>query len=136
MHKIIIKNGFPASYSTSQHEIKSNELNPLHFPTGCGGILYPPHSLYKDVCKEEIFTKIAPFADDIWLWGMALLNNWYFITANKTCGFKYININQECNPHCNNNLKYYNITMNNNDLQMRNLLYRYPSLFKIIQNGI
>lgn len=42
---------------------------------GCGGVLYPPHSLHPDVIKEEVFMKIAPKVDDIWFWAMAILNN-------------------------------------------------------------
>lgn len=45
-----------------------------NFLTGVGGVLYPPHSLYKDVLKRELFLKLSPKADDIWLYIMALLN--------------------------------------------------------------
>jgi len=45
-----------------------------NFATGCGGILYPPHALYKDVLKEELFMDLAPTADDVWFWAMAVLN--------------------------------------------------------------
>lgn len=45
-----------------------------NFLTGCGGILYPPGVLHRDVLKEELFMKIAPTADDIWFWAMTVLN--------------------------------------------------------------
>lgn len=41
--------------------------------TGCGGVLYPPHSLHPDVLKEDIFMNIANKVDDIWFWSMAIL---------------------------------------------------------------
>lgn len=41
------------------------------FPLGFGGVLYPPHSLFADVVKEELFLKLSPFADDIWFFIMA-----------------------------------------------------------------
>lgn len=44
------------------------------FPTGVGGILYPPKCFYKDVTNRELFMKLAPQADDIWLWAMAVIN--------------------------------------------------------------
>jgi len=44
------------------------------YPVGCGGVLYPPKSLYKDVTDYEIAARLAPAADDIWFWAMALVN--------------------------------------------------------------
>ena len=42
---------------------------------GCGGVLYPPHSLSPEVLNEEKFVSIIPTQDDIWLWAMAVLND-------------------------------------------------------------
>ena len=42
---------------------------------GCGGVLYPPNILYKDITNEELFTSLAPTNDDIWFWLMAVMNN-------------------------------------------------------------
>lgn len=39
-----------------------------------GGALFPPHSLYKDVTRTELFSNIAPHNDDYWIWAMAKLN--------------------------------------------------------------
>ena len=38
----------------------------LHKLTGCGGVLYPPHSLHEDVLRENKFMTLAPTSDDIW----------------------------------------------------------------------
>lgn len=46
-----------------------------NFPTGVGGILYPPHCLHPDVTKDEIFLKLCPTADDVWFKIMSYLNN-------------------------------------------------------------
>ncbi len=43
--------------------------------TGTGGVLYPPHSLFKDICNCEKFLSIAPSVDDIWFWAMAILQH-------------------------------------------------------------
>lgn len=37
-------------------------------------MLYPPHCLYNDVLKEELFLRLAPLQDDFWFFAMALLN--------------------------------------------------------------
>lgn len=41
---------------------------------GVGGVLYPPHSLYKDICNRDLFIKLSPTNDDQWFWFMAVLN--------------------------------------------------------------
>lgn len=40
--------------------------------TGVGGVLYPAHSLSETVKDKATFTSIAPTADDIWFWAMAV----------------------------------------------------------------
>lgn len=42
---------------------------------GCGGVLYPPRALYRDVCNDERFMSLAPTNDDLWFWFMAILSN-------------------------------------------------------------
>lgn len=43
----------------------------LLFPTGVGGILYPPGSLDPAVTDEAAFLRLCPSADDIWFFWMA-----------------------------------------------------------------
>lgn len=45
----------------------------LHFITSVGGVLYPPHSLHKDVIRDDIFMDICKTNDDVWCYTMALL---------------------------------------------------------------
>ena len=42
------------------------------FPTGVGGILYSPDSLASEVIEEDLFMKLSPQADDVWLFWMGL----------------------------------------------------------------
>jgi len=55
----------------------ADEFKPsLHtFPTGMGGVLYPPESLSQEVFNTKEFTELAPNADDVWFKAMTLLNN-------------------------------------------------------------
>ena len=46
-----------------------------NFFCGVGGVLYPPKALYKDVLNNELFTELCKHQDDVWFWGMAVLNN-------------------------------------------------------------
>ncbi len=43
---------------------------------GAGGVLYPPHSLYKDILNKDLFMTLAPTNDDQWFWFMGLLNGY------------------------------------------------------------
>lgn len=42
---------------------------------GYGAVLYPPHSLYKDVTDTAALKKLLPTHDDVWLWAMSVLNH-------------------------------------------------------------
>ena len=44
-------------------------------PLGYAGILYPPHCLHHDVCRADVYSKLAPKADDLWFKAMALLKS-------------------------------------------------------------
>lgn len=48
--------------------------SPLTFPTGAGGVLYPPGTLNKNVINKKLFLQLAPTADDVWLKAMSILN--------------------------------------------------------------
>jgi hypothetical protein len=53
---------------------KNSDISPLNFPTGVGGVLYPPHCFNDEVFNEAVFTDICKYADDVWFKAMALLN--------------------------------------------------------------
>jgi len=55
------------------------------FPTGAGGILYPPHCLHSDVSDEQTFTALTPTADDVWFKCMALLQGTKTIQVAGRC---------------------------------------------------
>ncbi|PMO06764.1 hypothetical protein BCT21_04875 [Vibrio sp. 10N.222.55.F9] len=48
------------------------------FPTGAGGVFYPKNCFHSDVTSSEIFMKLCPRADDVWLKAMSKL-------AGKNC---------------------------------------------------
>ena len=45
----------------------------MNEPVGCGGVLYPPDALDKNVLNEEQFMKEVPTNDDLWFWAHALI---------------------------------------------------------------
>lgn len=57
--------------------------------TGGSGTLYPPNSLYKDICRQDLFMKLAPTNDDVWFWVMAILNNKRCNVVSNSCTALY-----------------------------------------------
>lgn len=62
-----------AKYRSWSHPVSTNPSLLLCPFTGAGA-LYPPGSLHSDVCKEDLFLKLCPNNDDIWMKFMSLLN--------------------------------------------------------------
>lgn len=54
--------------------LKKIHLGFDHIQTGCGGVLYPPHALKKEMMDVALFTQLAPTADDFWFWAAAVVN--------------------------------------------------------------
>ncbi len=74
-HKIkFISDKHIEEYNNWEWNSISLEASPLNFPTGVGGILYPPKCFNEEVFNEEVFFDICMFADDVWFKAMALLN--------------------------------------------------------------
>ena len=61
----------PCPYNDWQWEKTSATASPLNFPTGAGGVLYPPMVFDRRVLDQEGFRRLAPTADDLWLFWMA-----------------------------------------------------------------
>src|SRR5699024_825225 len=75
-HKIVLNEKFlPVPYQNWKMNVIASELDDgLIFPTGCAGVLYPPDVFCKDVIDSNIFMKLCPSGDDIWLYWMASRN--------------------------------------------------------------
>lgn len=93
----------------------------LLFPLGGSGTLYPPHSLYKQVIDIQLFTELAPQADDVWFWAMALKNGY---RCRLACGKKMLFpidlIYQQ--THKDASLKESNLHENQNDVQIEKVV--------------
>lgn len=61
-------------YSQWNHYSYETQNNDLLFATTGGGVLFPPHILREEALNEDVFTKICPTADDIWVKAMILLS--------------------------------------------------------------
>ncbi len=96
------------------------------FPTGVGGILYPPNSLHPLCTDIKSFTSIAPTGDDIWFWATAKLNGTkHSIIKN---GYKDVKSIDPKDP----GLWIQNINYGGNDKQLENVIKWFPEIKKIV----
>ncbi|WP_304477099.1 hypothetical protein, partial [uncultured Helicobacter sp.] len=78
VHKISLdKHNQPLPYNDWESCIDFRHTTPsfLHFFTGVGGVLYPPHSLGTQALDSKTFMGLCPTGDDIWFWAMAVCND-------------------------------------------------------------
>lgn len=74
-HRIILgADGLPRPYGEWEEETAEKGPSRLLFPTGIGGVLYPPGIFAADVTRQDLFTQYCPQADDIWLFWMSSLS--------------------------------------------------------------
>ena len=98
--------------------------------TGCGGVLYPPHCLYKDVCKSKEFQSMAADLDDIWFWAMAILQHTRIkIVEQNIYDFEGVFIVN------NQSLWSYNV-YDRNDSALEKLMEVYPELKQLLSEDL
>lgn len=76
-NQVLTENGKPKSYDEWRKIYFSNYIIdiPNLIPMGVGGVLYPPHVLYKDALNFELAKRLSYLADDLWLYAMTSLAN-------------------------------------------------------------
>lgn len=119
IHKIKMSRNRPVNYNNWYWNSENTKINKLNFQTGVYGVLYPPNSFHKDICKSRIFQKLSPSADDLWLYWMVRLNKKFIVWSE----FKKRNI--EVINFDDNSLRKINIFNKNNDNQIKNLIRYY-----------
>ncbi len=126
------QNGNIEIYKKWKKKIKGETIDYKNFFTGAGAVLYPPHSLAKDICNVELFTKLAPKADDIWFWAMAVLKNTKIkVVKDNISELTYINPERERGLTGETTLFASN-KKGGNDLQMEAVIKAFPQILKII----
>lgn len=139
-HRITFNDkGEIGSYNTWPKCISTKDVSYANFFTGCGGVLYPPGSLHKDILNEELFMKLCPTADDIWFWAMAVLNNTKIRVVDNNLTEIYII--PEVEFGLKDGIKLYKVNIHANDGQLKNVIDFYKqNLMDIInekqENGL
>lgn len=115
----------------------SGEASYRHLFKGRGGVLYPPGSLYKDVCSRDLFERLAPTADDIWFWAMAVMNNTKIkAVKDRISLLRSVDVYREFGNQ-KQTLHEINVSGGMNDRQINNIMEYYPEIIdKLKQNDI
>lgn len=122
-HKILFdKRGNLRPYNKWEHQTKNKKPSFLNFLTGVGGVLYPPHVLDKDVLNQPMFQKLAPLADDVWFWAMAVKNKTLINVVPSEFRCVYVNPARELRMTNEVTLAASNVAENKNDEQIKNVM--------------
>ena len=109
-----------APYLSWEHDVVTDgSLASCLFPTSGAGVLFPPGSLASEVTQQD-FLELCPFADDVWLFVMALRAGTRFRQVGG--GFAQV-------PWKNSqtvSLMQHNLTDGGNDRQLQAVLSRFP----------
>lgn len=95
------------------------------FPTGGGGCLYKRSLLHTDICRKDLFMRLAPMADDVWFYFMEALRGTvrYVLPEN---GYVYIPLDTFYQRfHKGTSLASTNCKESQNDTQIRNVMEYY-----------
>lgn len=131
-HEVTFESRRLASYMKWNWEIGTNEAGFNTFATSGGGALYPPHSLYKDICDEQKFMSLAPTADDVWFWAMAVMNGTKIkVVENNQSELDYIPDTQDSDA-----CLYKSNTGSDcqNDVFIKNVLKAYPVVLRKLKH--
>lgn len=69
-HRIALRGGRPAPYAEWRHNVDAPERSSLTFLTGVSGVIYAPGVFHPDVTRDDLFSRLAPRSDDVWLYWM------------------------------------------------------------------
>lgn len=135
-HRVKFEQTRLAPYKKWPKKIKGGSASYLNFLTGVGGVLYPPHCLYKDVLDKKLFVELAPKADDVWFWAMAVLNKTKILVVKDWIReLTYVNPERERGLTDEITLFSFN-KKGGNDLQIDKVINHYPQILQILKEKI
>lgn len=120
-----------APYSSWKHDNTMGRARFSALQIGVGGVLYPPHCFHSDILDETLFTRLAPNADDLWFWAMAILAETPIIRV-KNAMMPAVNYRANTTQ----SLCKQNLEGGANDLQLKNLAIHYPELIQMVRQEL
>lgn len=130
-HEIKLENGKVARYADWVHGVKGgNTPSTMLMPVGCGGVLYPPHSLDSRVFDLEDIKTLCIKTDDLWLKCMALIKGTKAVRIDKPSKIYFTILKtQKVGLH------YENVGENKNDVAMMRIVERYPQILSVLKEN-
>ncbi len=133
----LLKNDMPANYLNWNSGVSFRETMPSfrNFVVGVGGVLYPPNVLHQDILREDLFMQIAPTSDDVWFWGMTVLNGMEICIVENNLGNPITNFSADdtCGKSRHHGLMKVNWDEGGNDRYVRQILEHYPVILERIK---
>lgn len=130
-HRIVLdpESGAPLPYRKWQWTCTdAPQTSTLLFPTGVGGVLYPPGVLHADVTNRALFESLCPGADDVWLYWMCRRNEGRFKVVGEPLQIRHWPGSQY------ESLWHRNLILGNNDRCIANMMRHY-SVFGATAGG-
>jgi Glycosyl transferase family 2 len=129
-HRITLTNGKVNRYIYWDYSSR-DFLGPdnLLMATGCGGVLYPPHCLSKEVFNSRAINELCLNADDIWLKCMSYINGTKTVKVRKI--FSEMFSTKGSND---TGLAKNNVIEGHNDIQLKNIISKYNIDFTKAEN--
>jgi hypothetical protein len=119
-HEILLNaEGDFRQYDEWSLDVRRRETSNRLFPTGVGGILYPPGILAHSTEDRETAFSLCPDADDIWLYWIGKRNGAIYKTVGRWRDLVMWRSSQK------HTLWRHNILRGGNDRQIRNMADRY-----------
>lgn len=115
-----------STYQKWIHNYKARGADRHIFLLGGAGTLYPPKTFHKDILNEDLYMKLAPYADDIWFYFMIVLNKKNIRQIkNPLANLRFVNPYREYGISGGTTLTQKNVGENKNDEQFRAVLAHY-----------
>lgn len=125
--EILTHNGEALPYRQWNRNVTPFNSSYQHFSTTGAGTLIPPGSLHPDIVNYEKAKNLCPTEDDIYIWGMAVLQGSKITKVeNAYDSGVVINPERELNINDDGTLYSYNSLSNRSNIQLQNLITAYP----------
>lgn len=140
--KIICNNSMKVTYDKGGDFIrrdqwvhKSMQMEGLQVcPVGCDGVLYPPKALSEETFDKEALKEIAWCQDDVWLKGMAVLNETAAYNEGIYCHDFFNNIFTQKSGLWQTNIACDAEEYSPNEIAWMKMIERYPKIEEILKN--
>lgn len=129
--KIKIENGSLTNYEKWDISTKPLEPSYLNFSTNGAGSLFPPNSLHELVLNYDLARELCPQGDDIWFWGMAVLNHTK-IRGIEKCTPYLTCVNPSRESNIINEKTLWSSNKKGNNVQISHLLEYFPEIKNIV----